>query len=72
MLLVEQLVEKALVHADSCYLMSTGRIVHEGLAKDLAGSDVLHSAYPGRRDIVSARTGAQAAGPVTLTAHVPR
>jgi hypothetical protein len=25
--------------------MSTGRIVHEGLAKDLAGSDVLHSAY---------------------------
>ena len=46
-LLVEQLVEKALVHADRCYLMSTGRIVHEGLAKDLAGSDVLHSAYLG-------------------------
>jgi branched-chain amino acid transport system ATP-binding protein len=46
-LLVEQLVEKALAHADRCYLMATGRIVHEGLAKDLAGSDVLHSAYLG-------------------------
>jgi ABC-type branched-subunit amino acid transport system ATPase component len=46
-LLVEQLVEKALAHADRCYLMSTGHIVHEGLAKDLAGSDVLHSAYLG-------------------------
>jgi branched-chain amino acid transport system ATP-binding protein len=46
-LLVEQLVEKALAHADRCYLMATGRIVHEGPAKDLAGSDVLHSAYLG-------------------------
>jgi branched-chain amino acid transport system ATP-binding protein len=46
-LLVEQLVEKALAHADRCYLMTTGRIVHEGPAKDLAGSDVLHSAYLG-------------------------
>jgi branched-chain amino acid transport system ATP-binding protein len=44
-LLVEQLVEKALAHADRCYLMATGRIVHEGLAKDLVGSDILHSAY---------------------------
>jgi branched-chain amino acid transport system ATP-binding protein len=46
-LLVEQLVEKALAHADRCYLMATGRIVHEGLAKNLAGSDILHSAYLG-------------------------
>jgi branched-chain amino acid transport system ATP-binding protein len=46
-LLVEQLVEKALAHADRCYLMATGRIVHEGLAKALAGSDILHSAYLG-------------------------
>ena len=46
-LLVEQLVEKALAHADRCYLMATGRIVHEGLAKDLAGSEILHSAYLG-------------------------
>src|SRR3984957_4006825 len=46
-LLVEQLVEKALAHADRCYLMTTGRIVHEGPAKELAGSDVLHSAYLG-------------------------
>jgi branched-chain amino acid transport system ATP-binding protein len=47
-LLVEQLVEKALAHADRCYLMATGRIVHEGLAKELAGSEILHSAYLGR------------------------
>jgi len=46
-LLVEQLVEKALAHADRCYLMATGRIVHEGLARNLAGSDILHSAYLG-------------------------
>jgi branched-chain amino acid transport system ATP-binding protein len=46
-LLVEQLVEKALAHADRCYLMATGRIVHEGLARDLAGSDILHSVYLG-------------------------
>ena len=46
-LLVEQLVEKALAHADRCYLMATGRIVHEGLAGELAGSDILHSAYLG-------------------------
>jgi branched-chain amino acid transport system ATP-binding protein len=46
-LLVEQLVEKALAHADRCYLMTTGRMVHEGPAKELAGSDVLHSAYLG-------------------------
>jgi branched-chain amino acid transport system ATP-binding protein len=46
-LLVEQLVEKALAHADRCYLMSTGHVVHEGPAHDLAGSDVLHKAYLG-------------------------
>ena len=46
-LLVEQLVEKALAHADRCYLIATGRIVHEGRAIDLAGSDILHSAYLG-------------------------
>jgi branched-chain amino acid transport system ATP-binding protein len=46
-LLVEQLVEKALAHADRCYLMATGRIVHEGLARELAGSEILHSAYLG-------------------------
>ncbi len=48
MLLVEQLVEKALAHADRCYLMATGRVVHEGPAKDLAGSEILHSAYLGQ------------------------
>ena len=46
-LLVEQLAEKALARAERCYLMTTGRMVHDGPAKDLAGSDVLHSAYLG-------------------------
>jgi branched-chain amino acid transport system ATP-binding protein len=46
-LLVEQLVEKALAHANRCYLMATGRIVHEGEARHLAGSEILHSAYLG-------------------------
>jgi branched-chain amino acid transport system ATP-binding protein len=46
-LLVEQLVEKALAHADRCYLMATGRIAHEGPARELAGSDILHSVYLG-------------------------
>ena len=46
-LLVEQLVEKALAHADRCYLMETGRMVHEGPASELAGSEMLHSAYLG-------------------------
>jgi branched-chain amino acid transport system ATP-binding protein len=46
-LLVEQLVEKALARADRCYLMATGRIVHEGRATELAGSDILHRVYLG-------------------------
>jgi branched-chain amino acid transport system ATP-binding protein len=46
-LLVEQLVEKALAHADRCFLMEAGRVVHEAPADDLRGSDVLHRAYLG-------------------------
>jgi len=46
-LLVEQLAEKALARAEGCYLMTTGRFVHDGPAKNIAGSDVLHSAYWG-------------------------
>jgi branched-chain amino acid transport system ATP-binding protein len=46
-LLVEQLVEKALGHADRAYLMEAGRMVHEAPAGELLGSDVLHSAFLG-------------------------
>jgi branched-chain amino acid transport system ATP-binding protein len=46
-LLVEQLVEKALGHADRAYLMEAGRMVHEALAVELLGSDALHSAFLG-------------------------
>ncbi len=46
-LLVEQLVEKALAHADRAYLMEAGRMVHEAPAAELAGSDILHSAFLG-------------------------
>jgi branched-chain amino acid transport system ATP-binding protein len=51
-LLVEQLVEKALSHAHRCYLMDTGRIVHDAPSSELRGSDILHSTYLG-----GARTG---------------
>lgn len=46
-LLVEQLVEKALAHADRAYLMEAGRMAHEAPAATLLGSDVLHSAFLG-------------------------
>jgi branched-chain amino acid transport system ATP-binding protein len=46
-LLVEQLVEKALSHAHRCYLMDTGRIVHSAPSAELRGSDILHSTYLG-------------------------
>jgi len=46
-LLVEQLVEKALSHADRAYLMEAGRMVHEAPARALIGSDVLHGAFLG-------------------------
>ena len=46
-LLVEQLVEKALRHAHYCYLVETGRIGGEGTAAQVQGSDVLHRIYLG-------------------------
>lgn len=48
-ILVEQLVDKALAHADRAMLMETGRIVHEGPAAELRGSDILQTAFLGRR-----------------------
>lgn len=47
-LLVEQIVEKALRHADHCYLVDTGRIVGDGPADSMLGSAALHDAYLGR------------------------
>lgn len=46
-LLVEQLVEKALRHAHRCCLIETGRIVAEGPAQELRGSEVLERVYLG-------------------------
>ena len=46
-LLVEQLVEKALRHADYCYLVETGRIAAAGTPQQIQASDVLHQTYLG-------------------------
>jgi branched-chain amino acid transport system ATP-binding protein len=48
-LLVEQLVEKALRHADYCYLMDTGRIADQGTAAEVHGADRLHRVFLGGR-----------------------
>ena len=47
-LLVEQLVEKALRRAHRCYLMETGRIAASGPAQEIRGSDILHRVYLGQ------------------------
>jgi branched-chain amino acid transport system ATP-binding protein len=46
-LLVEQLVEKALRHAAYCYLIETGRIAAQGTVREIQGSDALHRVYLG-------------------------
>lgn len=46
-LLVEQLVEKALARAHWCYVMETGRIAASGAAADLAKNENLHTIYLG-------------------------
>ena len=46
-LLVEQLVEKALRHAHRCVLVETGRVVAEGSADEIRGSEVLERVYLG-------------------------
>jgi branched-chain amino acid transport system ATP-binding protein len=48
-LLVEQLIEKALARSDRAYLMENGAIVHEGPAAGLADSDILREAVVGGR-----------------------
>src|SRR5919202_2074429 len=49
-LLVEQLVEKALRHADYAYLLETGRIAGSGRAAELQDSPLLHRIYLGGAD----------------------
>ena len=49
-LLVEQLVEKALRRADYCYLVETGRIAAAGTPKEIQASDVLHQTYLGGQE----------------------
>jgi branched-chain amino acid transport system ATP-binding protein len=46
-LLVEQLVEKALRHAAYCYLIETGRIGAHGTVGEIQGGDALHRVYLG-------------------------
>jgi branched-chain amino acid transport system ATP-binding protein len=46
-LLVEQLVEKALRHAHYAYLLETGRVATCGAASQLRDSDVIHRVYLG-------------------------
>jgi branched-chain amino acid transport system ATP-binding protein len=46
-LLVEQLVEKAMRHADYCYLIETGRVVGNGVAADLRDTEMLRQAILG-------------------------
>lgn len=46
-LLVEQLVEKALRRASYCYLMETGRIAAAGTPSAIQAGDVLHRTYLG-------------------------
>jgi branched-chain amino acid transport system ATP-binding protein len=46
-LLVEQLVEKALQHADHCFLVETGRIAWGGTPEELRSGDMLHRVYLG-------------------------
>ena len=46
-LLVEQLVEKALKHAHICFLMETGRIAGSGTPSTIHGSDLLRRIYLG-------------------------
>lgn len=46
-LLVEQLVDKALRHADFAYLVETGAVAGSGPAHEILGSEALHRAYLG-------------------------
>jgi branched-chain amino acid transport system ATP-binding protein len=53
-LLVEQVVERALKFVDYGYLLQGGRIRAEGAPSDLAGADIVHRAYMGEAAIPGA------------------
>ena len=46
-LLVEQMVERALQIADTAYVLQNGRVIGHGVAADLRGSDLIRQAYLG-------------------------
>lgn len=46
-LLVEQMVERALQIADTAYVLQNGRVIGHGPARDLQGSDLVRRAYLG-------------------------
>ena len=46
-LLVEQLVEKALHHGHYAYLMETGRIAASATSKEISQGDLLHRGFLG-------------------------
>lgn len=46
-LLVEQMVERALQIADTAYVLQNGRVIGHGPARDLQGSDLIRRAYLG-------------------------
>jgi len=46
-LLVEQLVDKAMRYADHCYLLSTGSLMGQGSPSEIRNSDVLRRCYLG-------------------------
>lgn len=45
LILVEQLVERALEIADTCCVMQTGRVIGSGTAREISGSPLLERAY---------------------------
>jgi branched-chain amino acid transport system ATP-binding protein len=45
MLLIEQNAAKALSVADRGYILQKGRIIAEGTAQELVGSDIVRKAY---------------------------
>ena len=46
-LLVEQMVERALQLADTAYVLQNGRVIGHGAARELQGSDLIRQAYLG-------------------------
>jgi branched-chain amino acid transport system ATP-binding protein len=52
-LLVEQMVERALEIADRGYVLQNGRLISDGPAKEIAASDALRAAYMGEHGVAA-------------------